>query len=149
MENRGQTGTEHYTCMIDDRLSMYTTTLHKYTSEQVQCKGWQSDSQNKGWQPMRFANTILSQLPRTCFAVLVNKICVSTVKHLRVVWQYLIWSLTTRWNTRLLIIDILFLIYAMYFNEIQVLRFFERKCKCLNFLLKDPLEKCFACCLFY
>ena len=28
-ENGGWTGTEHYTCMIHDRLSMYST-LHNY-----------------------------------------------------------------------------------------------------------------------
>ena len=29
-------------------------TVHKYTSEQVQCTGWQLASQNKGWQPISY-----------------------------------------------------------------------------------------------
>ena len=29
-------------------------TVHKYTSEQVQCTGWQPDSQNKVWHPISF-----------------------------------------------------------------------------------------------
>ena len=40
-ENGGWTGTEHYTCIIHDRPSMYTSTQY---NEQVQYKGWPPES---------------------------------------------------------------------------------------------------------
>ena len=68
-----RTGTEHYTCMNHDRLSMYGTPVpvHKYNVKvDNQNNNTKFDSIDSLFH-VRFANTILSQLPRTCFAVLV------------------------------------------------------------------------------
>ena len=88
-ENGGWTGTEHYTCIIHDRLSMYSTQVKKY-NEKVDNQKNKTKFDSIVQQlrstmyrlttrfikikidilfPIRFANTILYQLPRTYFAV--------------------------------------------------------------------------------